>query len=157
MSTRWRKSIYRLRAHAETYPARRAEYGIALSDVIELGRSLNGMEHHRLMLQVMDFRCRLHALFEEADLLALPVLPFPVPTVERAARMTDEVIHSIIRFTSPFSMSGHPTINMPCGFADNKGPISLQFVGPYFGEVALIKAASAFQRETGWHKRRPLP
>jgi amidase len=73
------------------------------------------------------------------------------------ANTTDDVIQSIIRFTAPFSMSGHPTINFPCGLADNRGPISLQLVGSYFGESMLIKAAHAFQQNTDWHRRRPLP
>ena len=144
-------------AHAETYPSKREDYGKALSDIIEKGRSLSATEFHRHQLLLLNFRSRLHGLFNHIDLLALPVLPFSIPTIQSLANTTDDVIQSIIRFTAPFSMSGHPTINFPCGFADNRGPISLQLVGSYFGESMLIKAAHAFQQNTDWHRRRPLP
>jgi amidase len=142
-------------AHAATYPSRADEYGPALSSVIALGRSISGMEYHTLLLRQMEFRCRLDALFQIVDLLVIPVLSIPVPTASQAARMTDEVIAAVSRFTCPIDMSGHPAIAFPCGFGANGGPVSMQLVGPNFGEPALIKAADAFQRQTDWHRRRP--
>jgi amidase len=144
-------------AHAETYPSNREEYGSALSHVIQLGRNLSATEYHSFQLLLMDFRSRLHGLFKGIDLLALPVLVSPAPTIKRMAGTNEEVIHSIIRFTAPFSMSGHPTINFPCGFAAGRAPISLQLVGPNFREASLVKAGNAFQQVTDWHKRRPIP
>jgi Asp-tRNA(Asn)/Glu-tRNA(Gln) amidotransferase A subunit family amidase len=87
---------------------------------------------------------------------AVPVLAMPVPTVKAMEHMDDEAIENIVRFTSPFAISGHPAIALPCGFTGNRGPISLQLVGPYFGEAPLIKFANAFQQQTDWHKRRPV-
>jgi amidase len=144
-------------AHSETYPSRRREYGPALASVIELGRSLSAVDYHKLLLQQLDFRSRLHALFNEIHLFAVPVLQMQVPTLEQRAGLTDGEIENMIRFTSPFSMSGHPTISVPCGFGPDRSPISLQLVGPYFGETVLIKVADAFQWETDWHKRQPIP
>jgi amidase len=144
-------------AHIHTYPSRREEYGTALSSVIELGRRLNAIEYHGLQLQLLDFRSRLHALFSDIDLFAAPGMHRQVPTIEQYDGMTPEATEDLVRFASPFSMSGHPTMSFPCGFAANKSPFSLQLVGPHFGEAALIKAADAFQRETDWHKRRPIP
>ena len=144
-------------AHAENYPSKREDYGRALSDLIEKGRSLSATEFYRFQLLLLNFRSRLHGLFKSVDVLALPVLPISIPTIQSLVNPTDDVIQSIVRFTAPFSMSGHPTINFPCGFADNRGPISLQLVGPLFGESILIKTAGAFQKNTDWHRRRPLP
>jgi|SRR5271170_5101296 len=144
-------------AHAETYPSNRNDYGTALSRVIELGRDMSATEYHKYQLQLTNFRSELHRLFKENDLLAFPVLQFPVPTIEQLATTTDDVIRSIIRFTAPFSMSGHPTINFPCGFSGGRAPISLQLVGPFLAEIVLVRAANAFQRQTDWHRRRPIP
>ena len=104
-----------------------------------------------------SFRSRLHALFNDIHVLVVPALQTQVPTAEEYARLTDEMIMDLIRFASPFSMSGHPTITLPCGFASGRSPISMQLVGPYFGEGTLIKVADAFQRETDWHRRYPIP
>jgi amidase len=125
--------------------------------VIEIGRRVSAMDYHRLLLQQLDFRGRLHALFNHIDLFAVPVLQMQVPTLEQRANMMDEEIEAVVRFTCPFSMSGHPTISVPCGFDPNGGPISLQLVGPYFGEATLVKVADAFQGATDWHKRHPIP
>jgi amidase len=144
-------------AHAETYPSKREHYGKALADIIDKGRSLSATEYHRFQLRLLNFRSQLHGLFKRVDILALPVLPFSIPTIWSLVDPTDDMIQSIVRFTAPFSMSGHPTINFPCGFAGNRGPISLQLVGAYFRELMLIRSACAFQRDTDWHTRRPLP
>lgn len=144
-------------AHSETYPSRREEYGIALPLVIEIGRRQRAIEYHKLLLQQLDFRSRLHHLFSNIHLFAVPVLQKQVPTIQEIAAMTDEEIEGVTRFTSPFSMSGHPTANIPCGFARNRSPISLQIVGPYFGEATLIKVGNAFQQNTDWHKQHPIP
>ena len=48
-------------AHEDSYPARKAEYGQALADLIELGRGLSGMEYQRLILRREAFRGRLSA------------------------------------------------------------------------------------------------
>jgi amidase len=143
-------------AHAGTFPSKREEYGDALAHLIETGSNLSATKYHGFQLQLLDFRSRLHGLFSRIDLLAVPVLLFPAPTIKRLTGMADEAIQSIIHLTAPFSMSGHPTINFPCGFAAGRAPISLQLVAPYFNEAALIKAADAFQRETNWHKLRPV-
>jgi amidase len=142
-------------AHADTFPSRSQEYGPALSAVITLGRSLSAMEYHALLLEQVKFRGLVNTLFREIDVFAIPVLSFPVPTVAEMASMTDEVIAGLSRFTAPIDASGHPAIAVPCGFAGNGGPISMQLVGPHFGEGSLIKVANAFQQETDWHRRRP--
>jgi amidase len=144
-------------AHAATFPSRREEYGPALASLIDLGHSLSGLEYQKLLLQQLDFRSRLHALFNDVQLFAVPVLQMQVPTITELAGMPPEAIESVIRFTSPFSSSGHPTIAVPCGFAPGRKPISLQLVGPYFGEATLIKTANAYQQQTDWHKQHPIP
>jgi amidase len=144
-------------AHADTFPSRREEYGPALSFVIELGRSQSAMAYHRLLLMQMEFRGRLDRLFQDVDLLVTPVLPFPVPTLGKMAGMTDDIIERLIRFTAPVAASGHPAIAVPCGFTPDRGPISLQLIAPHFREGRLIRVANAFQQETDWHRRRPIP
>jgi amidase len=144
-------------AHAETYPSQRQAYGRALTLVIEAGRALRAVDYHQLLLQQLDFRSRLDALFNEVQLVVVPVLRTMVPTISEYDQMTEVQIEDFVHFTTPFSASGHPTISIPCGHDANNGPIGLQLVGPYFSEDLLVRVADAFQRETPWHKRRPLP
>jgi Asp-tRNA(Asn)/Glu-tRNA(Gln) amidotransferase A subunit family amidase len=57
--------------------------------------------------------------------------------------------------TRPFNGYGLPVISIPCGFSKDGLPIGLQIAGPMFGEASVLALASAFQRETDWHKRKP--
>ena len=53
------------------------------------------------------------------------------------------------------NLAGLPAVFFPCGLGTDGLPVGLQLVGPPFSEALLIALASAFQRETGHHLRRP--
>ena len=55
------------------------------------------------------------------------------------------------RSTSP----GHPALAMMAGLSQGGLPLSVQFVGPYFGEAKLYQAARAWEREAGTAERHP--
>jgi aspartyl-tRNA(Asn)/glutamyl-tRNA(Gln) amidotransferase subunit A len=57
--------------------------------------------------------------------------------------------------TRPFNGYGLPVICIPCGFSREGLPIGLQIAGPMFGEANVLALASAFQRETDWHRKKP--
>jgi aspartyl-tRNA(Asn)/glutamyl-tRNA(Gln) amidotransferase subunit A len=44
---------------------------------------------------------------------------------------------------------------VPCGFTHAGLPISVQLIGRRFDEATLLRAAHAYERETGWSRRRP--
>ena len=66
-----------------------------------------------------------------------------------------ELTQALMRFTSPFNMSGSPTITLPSGFTSRGTPIAFQLVGRHFSEDLLVRAGRAFQRETDWHRKHP--
>ena len=142
-------------AHEASYPARKAEYGQALADLIELGRGLSGMEYQRLILRREAFKGQLNALFDAVDLLVLPVMTFAETTLARMLKIDDELIMGVHRYTCAFTMSGHPAITFPCGRTASDTPISCQLVGRHFDENLLIAAAHAFQQATDWHRKHP--
>lgn len=143
-------------AHDATYPTRESEYGRALADLLKLGRAMSGMDYQRLLLRRADFRGRVDRVLQRVDVLAMPVLAFPAPTLERMTRMDDELIAGLHRFTCPFNMSGHPGVVMPCGFTTERMPIVYQLVGRHFSEDLLLTAAHAYQSATAWHAIHPL-
>ncbi|HEY6959890.1 MAG TPA: amidase [Candidatus Limnocylindria bacterium] len=53
------------------------------------------------------------------------------------------------------NLAGVPAIFFPCGFGTNGLPVGLQLVGPAFSEPLLLALASAYQRETDHHTKRP--
>jgi len=144
-------------AHEATYPSRLAEYGPALAELLKAGHELSGMDYQRLLLRRDEFRGRVNRVLEQVDVLAMPVLSFPAPTIERMTRMDDELIAGLHRFTCPFNMSGHPGVVMPCGFTKDRMPIVYQLVGRHFGEEQLLATAHAYQESTDWHRVHPIP
>jgi aspartyl-tRNA(Asn)/glutamyl-tRNA(Gln) amidotransferase subunit A len=47
---------------------------------------------------------------------------------------------------TPFNVTGHPALAMPVGLSRDGLPLSVQFVGRYFDETNLFRAARAWER-----------
>ncbi|HSW26929.1 MAG TPA: amidase [Burkholderiaceae bacterium] len=144
-------------AHAATFPARRAEYGPGLAGFIDMGRGLSGMAYQQILLRRRDFTGRVNRALEAVDVMLIPAIPFTVPTVARMATLgqVPEELAALIRYTAPFSMSGHPTLTVPAAFTAKGLPVAVQFVGKHLGEADICRAGRAFQRATDWHRRHP--
>ncbi|MBA3477933.1 MAG: amidase [Lautropia sp.] len=144
-------------AHEKTYPSRASEYGPVLADLIEQGRNLGVLDLMRIYHARLVFQGQLRKLFQEIDLLLMPVHPFGNPS----AGKLDEVfkrpggIDDVLRFTAPFDMSGSPTITIPGGLNQAGLPVGFQLVGRHLDEALLIRAGHAFQGATDWHRRHP--
>ena len=55
-------------------------------------------------------------------------------------------------YTVSVNLAGIPAVSIPCGFGSNNMPVGMQLIGNSFSEPVLVKAASAFQRSTDFHK-----
>lgn len=56
---------------------------------------------------------------------------------------------------TPFNVTGHPAVAMMAGLASSGLPVSVQFVGRYFDDATVLRVAAAYERATGWHKKKP--
>ena len=91
--------------------------------------------------------------FERVDLVLLPTSPTVAFRLgERVADPLQMYLADI--FTIPVNLAGLPGISVPCGFADGL-PVGLQLVGRAFDEPTVLRAASAYERATDWHRRWP--
>ena len=144
-------------AHEPTYPARKAEYGPGLAGLIESARAVTTAEYQKILLRRRDFAGRIAALFQTIDLLIIPAQFIASPTVKQMDTLGRDpsALLSLTRFTSPFDMSGSPTITLPSGFTDAGTPIAFQLVARHMEEQLLVRAGRAYQRETNWHRRHP--
>jgi aspartyl-tRNA(Asn)/glutamyl-tRNA(Gln) amidotransferase subunit A len=98
-------------------------------------------------------------VFAEIDVLVLPVLAVPVPTIAEtdveASAEIPGVVAGITQLTRPFNYLGLPALALPVGFDPNGVPISLQLVARPFNEALLFRLAHAYQAATDWHRRLP--
>ena len=144
-------------AHRDTYPARADEYGPALAQLIDEGRTTTGMEAARGHHLRIAFSAALETMFGSIDCMLCPTMPTPTPSLADMADYGADpaVLNAIMRFTAPYDFSGSPTVTLPNGFDRAGMPLSMQIVGPKLGEAAIIRAATAFQSVTDWHTRHP--
>nr|AXY97044.1 mandelamide amidase [uncultured bacterium] len=144
-------------AHAGTFPRLSAEYGPALTRLIEIGRTTNGMRYQQALLNRAAFRGKVNKLMQDIDLLVVPVQPFAAPTHEQLGALAQdpELNSRLIQFTAPFNSTGHPAITLPCGFTADGMPIAFQLVARHGDEALLCRAGMAFQQATDWHRYHP--
>ncbi|GAB3417758.1 amidase [Massilia agilis] len=159
VSTNWEQhcGVQTAVAHAATYPSRAAEYGPALSRLIDGGLALGGLEYQRILLAAQRFTGEVDALLDQVDLVLAPVQPYAAPTYGQLAGLAldPEANRRLIQFTSPFNVSGHPCLSLPCGFTQAGLPLGAQFIGKKGSEALLCRAGMAVQRVSDWHKQHP--
>lgn len=146
-------------AHAATFPARRAEYGPVLASVLDAGRAATVGQAHQAELRRLALRGHFARLFTAVDLLLTPVHPFMPLTLDDIKTLGErpDLIAELQRYTAPFDLTGNPTITIPGRPSDTGLPIGVQLIAGHQREDHLITAAIAFQDQTSFHRRRPIP
>lgn len=146
------------KVHEKTYPSRASDYHAGMAGLIEHGRTVSGEAVAKAWVNRLEFSGRLAAAFEGIDLMLMPTMTTPTPTLTEleAFGADDDVLLQMIRYTAPFDLSGNPTIVLPAGFSSNNVPMSLQLVGKHLSEDVLCAAGHAFQQMTSWHLRHPI-
>ena len=87
------------------------------------------------------------------DLLLLPTTAMMTSRIpEPGAGFLETMQHcwEAIGNTSPFNVSGHPAISIPCGYGEGDRPVGLMLVGKHFDEMTIYKAAHAFEQSCNW-------
>ena len=92
--------------------------------------------------------------FLKFDVLVTPTSP---SVAFKIGEKTDDPFKMYLNdvCTIPVNIAGLPSISIPGGMSEGL-PVGLQFIGPQFGDTAVIQAAAAYERATGWHLEHPL-
>jgi amidase len=94
-----------------------------------------------------------HAL-TSVDLLLLPTTPMkaqPLPAV--GAPVAEQIGAAFLNLgnTSPFDVSHHPAMSVPCGRIDGL-PVGMMLVGRHWEEATIYRAAHALERSGDWRE-----
>lgn len=95
------------------------------------------------------------SIFDRYDLVALPtaqVFPFDVDTHwprEVAGRAMDSY-HRWMQVSAFATLGGCPAANVPVGFDDRGRPMGMQLIGRPRGDLAVLKAAAAYEATLPW-------
>jgi aspartyl-tRNA(Asn)/glutamyl-tRNA(Gln) amidotransferase subunit A len=84
-------------------------------------------------------------LFSDVDLIVLPTLVDPVPTVEQATQSGPQAVSPGNTFFANYF--GLPAISIPIEMDDLLGPVALQIVGPAGGDLTVVEFARQVQKQ----------
>ena len=127
---------------------------------VECGLRLSGSDLARAEVLRSALYDRMRRFFESYDVLALPVSQVPpfdaeehwVTEIEGSPQ---ETYLDWMRSAYFVSISGLPSISVPCGFTQEGLPVGIQLVGRPGGDFELLQIAQAFETATEFGKVLP--
>jgi amidase len=143
------------RAHADTFPSRRSEYGPALAQILDLGASLSARDYAQAHAARLAFAGSLAPVFDRVDLFLSPSWPWTSRTTAEVESFPVADTLAMVSFTAPYDASGSPTLSLPAGLDGRGGPFGIQLVGRHLCEAELLRAGHAYQQATEWHRLAP--
>ncbi|WP_250866737.1 amidase [Caballeronia sp. INSB1] len=148
--------------HQKWLRERPADYGADVRALLEVGEMLLATHY----LQAQRYRSVLRSEFIEAfkrvDVFICPTLPFTATPLGATKviienGIEEDMLSAIMQFTGVPSLTGLPSLNVPCGFDSAGLPVGMQIIGAPFGEARLFSVGHAFQTATDFHTIRPVP
>jgi len=139
---------------------RPGDYGEDVRTLLELGELYTATHY----LQAQRYRALLRreflAALRHVDVFICPTLPFtavPVGAMSVVIEngVEEDMLSAIMQYTGVPSLTGLPSLAVPCGFDPAGLPIGMQIIGPPFGEALLLRVGQAYQDLTDWHMRAP--
>jgi len=153
-------SVEAATVHRAWLATARDDYGAIVRSRIEPGLlvpAVNYCEALALRARIVDDYIK--ATLAEADLVHLPAVTIPVPTIAETttgeASRINAVLGALTHATRGINFLGLPAASVPMGFTRNGLPAGFQLVGRPFSEGLILRAADAYQRVTDWHRRHP--
>jgi amidase len=136
---------------ARSRRVRANDFSHTVKVIILLGHYMAERYHGHYYAKAQNLRRTLQAAYDEAfrevDLLLMPTTPQKAwrhkPTV--SVREYLAMAQSSTQNASPFDVTGHPAMSIPCGVSGGL-PVGLMMVGRYFEESTLLRAAYAFEQ-----------
>jgi aspartyl-tRNA(Asn)/glutamyl-tRNA(Gln) amidotransferase subunit A len=144
--------------HLEWLRTRLPDYGADVRARLLAGLLLPSTAYVTGLRALRWYRDELRQVFERYDLLVQPAMPVVPPRIgeETVVLRGEEIPYrlALIPFNSPWALAGTPVASVPCGFVAGM-PVGLALAGRPSGDATVLRVASAFQRATDWHARRP--
>jgi len=119
--------------HAERFAQKADLYRPAIRSSIEMGMLIPGDLYVRALRIRSQFRRELQPLLDRYDVLLTPTTPAPAP---------EGMATGDPQFQIAWSLSGLPSITVPCGLTTSGLPLGIQLVSKHFTEASLLSAAA---------------
>ena len=137
---------------AEARRARPEHYSSLLKVRILAGALLSEHYYGRFYVLARRLATDLSAAYDRAfasvDVLIMPTaapspvaLPLDLATDDREFQLGDYHHWN----TSPFNVSGHPALSVPCGFSQSGLPVGLMLVAKHWNEPSLLRTSQVIE------------
>ena len=147
--------------HADRLAAEPEGFGPLIRQRLEHGRNLTAVDYVRANQARALVQAGFVEAFRRVDVLLAPVLPALPPPIGSTEVQIDgrptPVLDAFTRRNSVANMGGLPACSLPCGFTPEGMPVGLQLIAAPNRDDAVLALGAWFQRETDWHRKRPLP
>lgn len=146
--------------HQRWLRERPQDYGDDVRILLEMGEMYTATHY----LQAQRYRTLLRhefvEAFREVDVFICPTLPFvatPVGAMKVVIEggVEEDMLSAIMQYTGVPSLTGLPSMSVPCGFSDDGLPIGMQIIGRPFDEATIFRVGHAYQDVTEWHRQEP--
>jgi amidase len=141
-----------LMKHLSSWRQRTSELPVTIKTFFLLGAFFQDTHHGRLYAKAQNLGRQLRAAYDailaQYDLLLMPTLPITATKIPEPNATKREVYDRALEMlgnTSPFDLTGHPAMTVPCGTIDGL-PVGLMLVGRHLDEPAIYRAARAFEK-----------
>ncbi len=127
--------------------------------VARLGSLIPDWALRRTRAATSKHAARVNRIFDQHDVLLLPVVGEPPVPVEkwdsRGGQWTLAGMTRRTGFGPPWNYLGNPAAAVPAGFTEDGLPLSVQLVGRPNDEATLLSLAAQLEAERPWGDRRP--
>jgi aspartyl-tRNA(Asn)/glutamyl-tRNA(Gln) amidotransferase subunit A len=145
--------------HAAFLRTRPGDYGPQVRTRVEVGHFIGAVDHlTALRARGTWLQRTLDRTFGDADIVILPVLADPLPTIAEldvgGGPKVQAAMGRVVKFTRPINYLGLPTLTLPVPRGGGL-PNGIQLVGRPFAEARLLAVGHAYQREVPPEIARP--
>jgi len=143
--------------HEEFFAHGAGRYQIPTRRSLQNSKDAKAADYVRARWKLELLRRTIDDAFTDFDVVVLPTRRHTPRTVDASIKReeTDKPRNPELENTGPFDAYGIPAISVPCGFTAAGLPVGLMIAGPRFSESRVLALASAYERATEWHTRRP--
>ncbi len=127
-------------------PVSRAGLGSAVRERLALGTQITVDEADRAREFQQEWKALFERLFQTAQLLVLPTVPFFAPPVSNGGKEP----HT--RLTAPVNLAGLPALALPVPAPGSVLPASLQLIGPPGSEELILATGAVLEAAAGYRQ-----
>ena len=140
-----------LTLHRERFAAHPEGYGADLHPRFEEGSRVTVDDYVRACRMREAIRREFDELLRVVDALILPVAPCEAPLIETGLSRVngrDVSFYAGLAMRQVINVAGLPAVAVPIGFGEAGLPLSMQIVGPAWGEAKILQIAHAYEVAT---------